>query len=245
MAEKILKYNEKLLTWNRKYIRGYPPKSAYPWPTSGLIGRWRLESDLVDSINALDFSCTSGTEAYAVGLSGNALTWTDSAEFEADNATIFGNTFNGTHAYSLCFWYKMISVTDSIMIIMATDPGPWNVQTGSASIRAHSNSLNATEYGRKPGTEKYSDLTPDVNAWNNWIMTYDGSYTKLYLNNILIGTCNVDTNEAVGVRYLRINTTLAGCATACASGTIQNLYLYDKEISSDDRTTLYNSGTPI
>ena len=244
--DRIIKYNNKLTTWDNKYLKRNPDPYIEPWPTDGLIGRWRLSSNLNDSVNALNFSVTYGTEAYDAGKDGNALTWTDGAVFEVDNATTLGAVFNGTHAFSMLFWYKMISVVDSIIIIMSTDgTATWSGQTGSASVRAHSNSLNATEYGRKPGKEKYNDLTPDVNLWNHWMLIYDENYTKLYVNNTLIGTCAADTTSEVDVRYLRINCKLTGLGGGCVNGAMQNLYLYDKALSESDRGILYNSGTPL
>lgn len=244
--ENILKWNNKLITFNDSYIRPdiwIPPKPL--WPTDSLEGRWRLESDLNDSVNSNNFSVFAGSENYAAGADGDALTWNNDSIYYFDNATWAGNIFNGTPNWSVCFWHKAVTNDNSRTIwgVSKITSVP-NVQYCRAMTHTQ---LTAFEINIKTPTENpggYIEVTNSMLAWHHYIITYDGANMKIYQDNTYEGAGSSATSAQADMRYFWINPECLA-ATSVPEAAMQNLYAYSKELTSDERATLYNSGTPI
>jgi len=234
----IIKWNDLLLTWNSKYIRTAAGGGGGGggWPTSGLVARWPLQSSLVDTVAGNNFAVNTGSVSYAAGLVGNALslTNTDSVWLNA-NPTIY-NTWLGVNSFTFAYWMKIIS------------PGPYN-QLSPAYV----SDAGTYDYFPLEGPPRLSlarnggsDFTGSgiSDLYQNWrFMCFNYTYPNLtlYSNNVQIASLAKTWGASGG----SLNINPGGNNNLRGNLLVQFAYLYDHELSSGDKTILYNSGTPI
>ena len=81
-------------------------------------------------------------------------------------------------------------------------------------------------------------------GWQHWVMTWDGQTSngqmKLYLDGSLIHTTITSAGGLIPVTSLNINQN----SSPGWNGKIDELLIFERDISSDQVTALYNSGTP-
>ncbi len=78
-------------------------------------------------------------------------------------------------------------------------------------------------------------------SWNHWVVTWNPDRTfKLYKNGTLI-----KTNVAAGGALSTITSlSISGNSAENFNGKIDELLIFERDISADQVTALYNSGTP-
>ena len=102
---------------------------------------------------------------------------------------------------------------------------------------------NLTGWCSGCGTGDFIYLTNQVSAgsWNHWVVTWNPDRTfKLYKNGTLIKT-NV---AAAGALSTITSLSISGNSAENFNGKIDELLVFERDISADQVTALYNSGTP-
>ncbi|MDC0459471.1 GEVED domain-containing protein [Crocinitomicaceae bacterium] len=102
---------------------------------------------------------------------------------------------------------------------------------------------NLTGWCTGCGTGDFIYLTNQVSAgsWNHWVVTWNPDRTfKLYKNGTLIKT-NV---AAAGALSTITSLSISGNSAENFNGKIDELLVFERDISADQVTALYNSGTP-
>ena len=102
---------------------------------------------------------------------------------------------------------------------------------------------NLTGWCSGCGTGDFIYLTNQVSAgsWNHWVVTWNPDRTfKLYKNGTLIKT-NV---AAEGALSTITSLSISGNSAENFNGKIDELLIFERDISADQVTALYNSGTP-
>lgn len=218
-----------------------------PYPLSGLISRYTFDSTLDDSgPDSLNLSIFAGSEDYVDGVTGPSIKAIDleSNSFSASLGT--STAFHGTNSSSICFWGHCHGSNGSgmkIVILQETVASPaipnlaWGIDYDASPdvFRiARRNSSNQGGFANTTGGP--------VASWHHFIMTYDGSEILLWKDNGVLAIDYTPTQDlGSDIDTLMINNQSASYTDLW----MQNLYLYDRVLTSNERAQLYNSGVPV
>ena len=231
----------------RKVGGGAAPSSLL----TGLLAYWKLDNNGSGGVSLVDSSGNSRTLTAPNGTSGLSLgsgVINGSAQFTGDSSTYLsrsGTFLNGTRdAYSISAWVKTGEETDLFIVDQATGDN-W----GGSSI-----ALEMFSDGTIYGTIFWSD-TPDFDratgttAINNgnfnhvamtWLRT--GSI-KVYVNGVLNGSSASSGNYAnVPTNNISLNSNADGSFAVGKNCNIDEVGVWNKELSASEITSLYNAG---
>ena len=182
---------------------------------------------------------THGIIASSVGGSTPAFTNTLSTLFDGvDDYVDCGSisAMNSSSSFSISYWGKKTASNKYLLVgsQISTTNGLWLIwwSDGNVYLTARNGGLGFTQYA----------LSFDTN-WHNFIGVYNGSSAKIYIDGILraTSTTNIPTTLSsnagndFNVGYLQ---------SQYASGNIDEVAVFNSELSQSDITSIYNSGTP-
>ncbi len=235
------------------YVRAFATNSVgtsygnqVSFQTVGMIYHWTFNNTLTDTVQGLVLQ-TGGTLTYESGLTGNCLqtvydfpaSWVHSTD-----STLCG-WLSGVKPFTLSAWYYLptIEYRFQVMIMnggntsVGTNSGQ-NTGTFNYCVNPDSNGIryvNRTRYGYYYST----GVLPVAGQWNHFVLTFDGSTTKFYINNSLRNT-SVDSTSISVTDFAWINYQDGDFEYKLDSARIYNYALSTGEISA-----LYNSGSGI
>jgi len=203
-----------------------------------------------------DLALSAGRPTTANGIppssGGGAFINTYSVNFDGSNDYVTVGNYSdynfgsgGTDsAFSISAWINMTDATD--FIVAAKDDGGSNRQYSIrfVSDKIHFYLLGGGYIGRLYNTA----VTSDQGSWIHVGFTYDGSKSdtgiKIYRN----GTRVDDTNYS-GFTYVGMSATSAPFeigrqGSIYSQGLIDEVAIFNSELSSADVTAIYNSGLP-
>lgn len=174
------------------------------------------------------------------GASGGSFENVYSIDFDGVNDYITGSDSSlpsGNSARSVSVWVNFDSIVQFAAIV-----GYGTAQTNQAFIiNTKSQKIKASFWNVE---FEPNNTTLVTSQWYHVVLTYDGSGTaKLYLDGSLEGT---KTGLTLNTTHNQINfgrLALSG-ATQYHDGQIDEVSVFDVELSSSDVTSLYNSGAP-
>ena len=158
---------------------------------------------------------------------------------------------NGTtdSPFSVSAWVKMDDATKFRILLKADNSATeneWGLFTSASDLLFFQlyDSSTSVKISRYYNTA----LTSYEGQWIHISATYDGSSSvsgiKLYLNGVRVD----DTNSITGSYVAMHNTTTAvevgKYTTSYASGNVDEVAIFNTELTSDNITSIYNSGTP-
>jgi len=207
---------------------------------------------LVDNLVAyykLDESSGNATDATG---NGNTLTNTGTTPYTAakiNNGADFNRTnnrrlgissnlsFSWSGDYSWSFWVNMNSFVNSEYLLDHV------TTTGSSRRAIFYTNADAKFRIFASGNEAISSATYSTGTWYHIVGVKSGSDWTLYVNNTSVATTTSST-----VSYTA-NALSLGCAYdgfgANANATIDEVGFWNKALSADERTLLYNSGNGL
>jgi hypothetical protein len=250
MADKIIKWNDKLLTFNDKIIRteAYAAPTPSTYPTDHLIERWDFNDNL-DGLNGNGLTYEVGTLTYATGLINKCLSLNGSTRIATTSTTI-RNAFAGTHAFSISFWMKdTYNGTNQWDKITANQPWyPTPSVAFEINVNSYSSVKNLTFYRSLPGTEQYgvastSSNFTNQNAWIHVVCTYASDVYTIYRNGVF--NCSNTDSGALTVSMAKFAIGTSSYGTDTYTGLIDLYYVYDKALSLSEVEQLYNNGTGV
>lgn len=245
--ERLIKWNNELLTWNNQYIR---PKDLTqdvdPWPTDGLVARWAFNNTLEDTgPNGLTFDVNAGTVAYTTAKSsGNCLLLTND-DILSKYSTTAWSCFDASHAMTVAWWQYCTRTTAC---------GLWSCWSYAANKFAEAFLLPSNAgveismaRSQATGNSKWSYVSETIiNTWVHIVQTYDGTNIKQYTNgNTTPEVTTASAQLMEHFNYFEIGRAADGAAGGGMEGKLEKMYVYDRAISITDISTLYNGGTPI
>lgn len=249
MSEKIIKWNNQLLAFNNSYIRTEvvtPPAPTYP--TDGLIERWTFDNDM-DGLNGNNFVNDNGTIAYTTdspGATTKCLSFdgaTSNQRIKCTASDVY-NTFVNKSAYSVSLWIKNTNTSGFPKLLSTGDTR--SGQPYQPLIELNSGSSKITAGRLRPAVEFESIAsTVDVfgeNIWQHVVYTYDSGYHKLYIDNTLDASLYDSATFDLAPTQIAIGYNVSDWPL---SGYISLYYLYNKALSTDEISTLYNSGEGV
>ena len=195
----------------------------------------------VDAHNSYDLTDVN-TVGQATGKVGNCASFND-ANSEYFTSTFNGATEIGTGDFSFATWFKVSSQDVRRQFISFDVPGGWTKQF---SVRAGRNSDGndirvVTDDGATGGSLATASGYQD-GAWHFCVVTRVGTTVKLYVDNILKDTDVNSHNDMPLLADMRIGAIEGTVVTAYMDGELDQMGFWGKELSSTERSDLYNSG---
>jgi len=188
------------------------------YPLDGLISYFTFDNTLADQRSNTPDGSNNGA-AFTAGKHNNAITLNGT-----DQSVVFGKkTFKGGNNVSVALWFKTDEAGSTSFFIYCSDFG---VFTSSSKV-GMTISLPLTNSARGNYT---------VNTWTHLVSTYDGTDIKTYINGVLVETTNHPGTISNGNQDL----TIGEFSGNFWSGSVDDLFIYNKALSQSEVTQLYN-----
>jgi hypothetical protein len=240
--EKIIQFNNKLLTFNNSYIRteivATPPPAPATWPTDGLVARWTFDDTLQSDTTISDYTWTpytAGRTFYTTdAMNGKALD-TSSALYISDAA--LESLWDGNTTYSVAFWMakKAGFITFGRNNATEWDSNSFQIMTGTA---------NSIEVARATNGLVWGVPAWPTDAYHHLVVTYDGTNSELYWDASSLSAKSHTDSMGTGGSAIFING--RGNSSYTSHNTYMDfMYIYNKALSASEVTQLYNNGAGV
>ena len=215
--------------------------------TDGLVSYWKFDetsgTTASDSHGENDGDVTGAT--WTTGKINNGLDFTGGNHYVNVGMKSFGSSF---HTSTLSFWIKTSHSTGTERITSSYNSGStdlsYDISINNNELQIYSRDTNGK---RLLGYIDFSDYTNDV--WHHVVVVleWDSNNVDIYVNNdsktITYETQESPTSSAdfdfdltIGARNLR------GTIDSFYNGLLDEVAIYDRALSSDEVSELYNSG---
>jgi hypothetical protein len=248
MADKIVKWNDKILTFNDKLVRTYVSPIPTSYPTRGLVARYAFEDNYTDSYGSNNgWSVNRGSTTYVTGKVDKALTSTSVILYNTSNTTLV-NLHGGTTVNSFSAWTKL-AVTQTYgggcaMVNYNTGSG----SNFSISCYADGASTAAWKVAATGQTSlkstNHNNYSFNDNAWHHIVYVYNGTTWYLYIDNVLWDSASRGSITTVG-RLSMPGNFATGDLTQNYTGLIDQVYFYTVDLTTDEIAQLWNNGNGI
>ena len=165
-----------------------------------------------------------------------------------NNNLSFGDSVNDS-PFTFSLWAKIDDLTSSHILIEKYDYSSGNSEylfyigsDGAIYNNIYSNGISLRRRGRKTSIGLIS-----INTWYHIAWTYDGqggtnasNGIKIYLDGVRVDNANNQKNTYVAMR----NSTLPFKIGEFIEGNMDEVSVFNSELSTSDVTTIYNSGVP-
>lgn len=211
-------------------------QGATPSLRAKILGYYKFENNVLDESNN-DNDGTATDITYTSGKRGDCAVFNGTSSY-VDTNTDFGLE-NGT-AFSVSGWIYATTVSsDQYMVYMDNT----NART-FLLIRIRSDSkFEVASFGTTSGHFNgfISSITASINTWYNITAIYNGSRYSLYVDGVFIGQ-SVDADP---LGTTTGNLWIGRRSTNYLSGRIDELSVYNRELSSLEIELQYNSGNGL
>ncbi len=170
---------------------------------------------------------------YSAGLFNNAADATEVDYLVSTTHTGFSGI--GTGDFTVSFWVNLTNSADDPVAIGQLSA--WAAPTGWACLFDNTGEINFVMGNASVAITNTADLLNT--GWNNIIITRTGNVGTIYVNNVQEGTnTNAGTN-CVDQDFIIGGAILGGRTSDCS---FDELILWDRVITSDERATIYEDG---
>lgn len=221
------------------------PTAAAPTPTptpsfnSGMVAYWKLNEvsgSPADSAGANTSTLVNSPTQNAAGKFNSAITF---------NGTNQYMTFDGVHvgpgtAYTIVFWFKTTSTVKSKVYYEASS----TVSTQAVYVSVNENVTGDLEYGTYDNTGVWSGVATGAVGLNNgaWhqvvVVQQSKSSRQLFVDGVSIGTSSV-TLGTLTLNWTTISAKRSVALGGYFNGTVDDIRLYNRALSSAEVTQLY------
>lgn len=213
---------------------------------SDLLAYYTADSTPNDALGTYNGTLTNGT-TYGTGIINNGFSF-DGVNDYVDLGDVLDN--DGTQAQSVSFWVKLNSTSNQLLVGKQNNAVPYN----GWNVTFLSGTIYYAFYNNLPGTGIQTRNTQvlTTGVWYHVVATYDGSQSasgiKVYIDGSL-GTQNIqkDTLGSNSSSASGIKATISSRngSTIPTNGTIDEVGIWDRVLTSDEVTELYNSGSGL
>ena len=225
--------------------------------TDNLVSYWKLDEasgNAADSVGS-NTAVNTGTATYGAAIINNGVILNGSSQYltVTDHASL-----DFTTAFSASMWFKVTTMAaDKALLVKWTyqTQGSWAIQTGidAADEIGIFIATSLTDNGNGCHlTTDAANLSSDT--WYHLVVVYDGSQTgdanrlKIYVN----ASSKAFTVDAGAVPASLQNSSapvnmgfFGGVLTRHLGGSMDEVGLWSRALTSDEVTTLYNSGAGL
>lgn len=209
----------------------------------GLLAYYTADNTPNDALGNFNGTLTNGA-TYGTGIISNGFSL-DGVNDYVDFGDVLDN--DGTQAQSVSFWVKLNSTSNQLLVGKQNNAIPYNgwgvVMVSSKIYYAFFNNVPSI----MAQTENTQVLTTGV--WYHVVATYDGSKNasgiKVYIDgslgtqNIITDTLGSNSSSASGVKA---TISSRNGSTLMSNSTIDEVGIWNRELSASEVTELYNSG---
>jgi hypothetical protein len=226
--EKIIKYNNKLLTYEGVYVR--PDVKFYPSgpPQDYVAAYFFSENDAsTDETGNYNLNTISGTYDHDTGIIGWG--W----KFDGGTYTQASTPLSGDHDFSISFWIKTTTQGEQSIIAFG----------GTSMFITNGGSGSDKVYGYIGGNFCSVGTSVDITdgSWHHCVWTYDNSDQRIFINTIERGTLN--GTQSYSPSYLRFGSYQN--PAPYYTGILDQAYVYDRLLSTAEISALYNGGIGV
>ena len=196
--------------------------------SSSAVARWAFDGDATDSWSDNDGAVNGATYVSDGGIRGGTYS------FDGDDVISLPDMGNFS-SVTISTWAQWDSFGDG------DDDAVIHIdQNNSIQIRDVSGQLQARIYDGSNGNV-VTGKEPKDNEWYHYVLTWNGSELRFYINSIFQGNTNVSNNYAgtngngIGAGYQN--------SQRFFSGKIDDVRIYDKALSPSEVFELYRWGT--
>ena len=209
----------------------------------GLLAYYTADNTPNDALGTYNGTLVNGA-TYGTGIINNGFSF-DGVNDYVDLGNVLDN--DGTSAFSISAWVYINNGTGSKSILSKIKASsPFNGFDLFVSNRALHGYIGANSL--TDGVYRYTFSTAiTVSTWCHCVMTYDGSKTaagmKLYVNNVDSSSIQIDnfTGTSSNAFTTNIGARESG-AGSFMNGLIDEVGVWNRELTSTEVTELYNSG---
>jgi len=165
---------------------------------------------------------------------------------DSDNLS-FGNASTDS-AFSVSAWVKMTDATRFRIVSKMTDSS--NMEYAfftSASDQLYFALYDVTSSNRISRFTS-STLTSYEGQWIHLVATYSGGGSsgglKIYLDNVRIDDSSSDVGSYTAMHNLSVSFKIGKYDTSTSNGLIDEVSIFNSELSQSDITSIYNGGVP-
>ncbi len=195
------------------------PDENGTYPTDGLVSYFNFDDNLADQVGTTPTGTNNGGAAFTEGKAGKAISLSGAGQY----IEFSRKTFRSGNIVSFSVWFKRTG-TAGLYFIICNDFGAFTHSEGYAGMAVS-----------VPDTQN-AHGTINRDEWTHLVGTYDGNNIKAYINGVLKETrswpgniSGMDENLKVGMFF-----------NEYWSGTVDDLFLYNKVLSQTEVDQLYN-----
>ncbi len=223
-----------------------PTPSATPAYNTDVVGLWRFEEDSGSVLNDSSGNGNYGTiyDMYgglvygATGIDGNAYTLDEFEQIYFNQSPIGNLSGTATESFSVQLWFKTNNSGNAWVYVFGDGTPSMTQGTGLmletyGTLSVNGNANNAGDFLIT------SSAHVDDGAWHHSVVTYDAGTTtlSLYLDGALAGSVVQEMHV--------VQDPGSPNSGIYANGTLDELAVWNKVLSSDDITSLYNGGVGV
>ena len=180
----------------------------------------------------------SNNPTYGVGKLGNGVT------FNSANAQsiLLANAFNFSVA-SISFWYKFTALDDYTFFSLGYDPYQWKIGVDSTGHFLFVTKPNSGAYRSWVTNAVYNST-----IWKHFTLTHDGTESEplVYIDSVPVSVTlnggNISGNITGTINQLGAIGRSGTFANYYLKGSVDDLSVWDRMLTSDEVVTIYNGG---
>ena len=202
---------------------------------SSCIATYRFENNEDDLSGNYDGTVSGGVQ-YAAGRYGQAI------EFSSGHVNT-GHDFNlANNSFSFSFWFANSATGSTNSYVISTDdPAVYPTSQNKVLVIGRKDSSGKLSFGfYMNDLESATSVTTD-GTWQHWVCTYNASTNsrKIYLNGSL------DASDTASADFQGTGNVEFGFGIYQAYGKLDQVRIFNKEISASEVTTLYNENSLV
>jgi len=211
--------------------------------TNNVIAHYNFSENVLDSSGNDHHGKEAAGVLYVEGISGLAASFQGKQKINVDS---FRN-FDWGSRLSVSVWFKRTGEWSNYQGIVSNGfytTGSWELRMGrEMSGQMLGGGVNTAD---SPETWNYVDIQATPNQWHHVVMTYDGNILNYYLDKV---RQEGDQNCCHGDILIKDTPLTIGQAGVGSSkdwfyGLVDELTIFNKVLSADDISTIYNAQNP-
>jgi hypothetical protein len=214
-----------------------PIREARADITSSLVGHWTFDGDTQDSSGQGNNGTAQGEPTFVAGKIGQALQF----DVGTMNVNLGNSSALKPGVFSVSAWARPISANATRYLLggQYTTPADYSIRQVSGTGWTAHVTIGGADYVVSWGG---GNLT--ANQWYHIVSVYDGEELRIYVDGVLRGTNNTPSGTMSNSgSNIRIGTDRNGFGGAI--GTIDDVRIYNRALSSSDITELHDwTGAP-
>lgn len=223
------------------------PAPAPAGSTSGLVGYWSFNGpdmnwgtntayDRSGQNNNGTMLNMSTTTSPTIGKSGSGLKFDGVDDYvDAGNAS----SLNPTNQITMSFWTYLKSRKWQYFIEKEQTVTPFATQY---FVRIYTSGFGV--FSTQAGINFVGNTTPSLNAWHHVVVTFDGSFGRLYLDGVLDNTPDDQTGPmSDNGMNVTIGNSPLGYSSYGLDGLMDEVRIYNRALSPSEIQELYEMGT--